>query len=61
MGYYHRLLSEKEQAKRTNRIVYLRDKSHLVSGGEQLTWRALGERFGLNPEAVRQAYLRTKK
>ena len=61
MGDYHRLLSKKEDEKRTNRIVYLRDKSHLVSGGEQLTWKALGERFNLNPEAVRQAYLRRNR
>ena len=61
MGVHPRWLSKEEQTKRDKRIVYLRDKSHLVSGGEPLTWKAISERYDLDVEAIRKAYLRSKK
>ena len=53
--------TEVARAKRDNRIVYLRDKSHLVSGGEPLTWKAISERFGLDTEAAIRGYKRSKR
>ena len=60
--YEHpRWLSEEEEKKRNKRIVYLRDKSHLVSGDKQLTWRVIGERFGIKTDAAIKAYKKSKE
>jgi len=61
MGRYPNWLSKPHQEERDKRIVFLRDESHLVSGGEPLTWQAICDRMELSREAVRKAYKRGKK
>jgi len=54
-------MTKETLAEREQRIVYLRDKQHLKNGGEQLLWKEIGQRFGLEGERVAFIYRRVKK
>jgi len=53
-------MSKAAEEKRGLRIVYLRDKQHLKTGGTQLLWKEIGERFGLRGERVVTIYRKAK-
>ena len=53
-------MSEEDNEKRAQRIVYLRDKQHLKNGTDQLLWKEIGERFGLRGERVTIIYRKEK-
>ena len=53
-------MTKKEETKRECRIIHLRDKQHLETGGDRLLWREIGTRFGLTGERAAFIYRRAK-